>query len=188
MVLRGEEGSTDILAPGPTRPFGPAQFRKVVTPVAIVGGAGLVIFALGWIPGLHNERGSLGELAIYAGAAYMLAIGGVIWYWFGRIASRQAIRLSVSSGGLDAVLANHVRLAASWSDPSLEGEMTDWSPGAMSPLRFDWKVGGNRAYARITREGSALLEAGARRNNLRVETVVKGTPPRTWAVTRLRHQ
>lgn len=186
MALPDDMGPTDIQAVEPSRQFGPRQMRKAVTITAIAGGVFLLIFDLGWIPGITNKNGTTGTLVIYAAAAYFLAMGAFAWFLFGRTISRRALRLTVSSNGLTAILGDQSSLKVAWSNPTFDGGVTDWTQAPTNPLAFQLRADGRQVWTRITRPGFVLLETEARRNNLSVETVTNGKPPRTWTVTRIR--
>jgi hypothetical protein len=186
-VLSGDEaGPTEIQAEAPVPSFGPNQFRKVVVAATVVTGAFLVIFDLGWIPGVTNQMGTAGEVLILGGAAYVFAMAPFGWFLMGRTIAREALRVTVSSAGISAVRADTSTLDVSWTEPSFEGELSGPKSSPDSSMSFRWGSRSGRAWAQVTRSGASLLLETARRNNLIVDAVTVGKPPREWTVTKIR--
>ena len=179
--------SREIQAPPSQPTFGPAQFRLVSTFTAVAGGVFLLVFDAGWIPGVTNQKGAIGTYLILGVAIYLFAIAVACWIIFGRIAARRAIKLSLSTDGLRAVLASQSTLSFPWSTPSFEATIIEPSTDLSEPLSIQMKAGKSRASCLVTRQGAGLLQDEARRNNMSVESVVNGKPPQTWTMVTIRH-
>jgi hypothetical protein len=158
----------------------------VVVAATVVAGVSLVIFDLGWIPGVTNQMGTAGEVVILGAAAYVFAMAPFGWFLMGRTIARQAVRVTVSSAGISAVRADGSTLAVSWTEPSFEGELSGPKSSPDRSMSFQWGAKGGRAWAQVTRSGASLLVETARRNNLVVDVVTVGKPPREWTVTKIR--
>lgn len=184
MLTPTDQFSSDIQATENVHQFGLVQMRKAILVVAVALAALLVVFDLGWIPGLKVEIGVVGTVGVYLGAAYIVAMGLLTWFFYGRILSQQAVRVSVSASGMLAVFKNQSTVSMSWLDPNFNGELTDWAPDSTNVLTYRWHVGERKAWARITRAGSELLQDAAQRQKILVRTITKGKPPRTWTVTK----
>jgi hypothetical protein len=179
-------GPVDIQAPETGDSSRILRLRSYLVVVATLSGLALLVFGLGWIPGAHNVRGESGLVVLFGGAAFLFAMAPYGWILFGRVVSRRTVRLTVTEEGLVAHRADDSRWLAPWMDPSFRATITVYSPDPAQAPALQWQCGGSVGYAQITRNGAATFEADARRHVLSVERETKGTPPRTWTVTRFR--
>ena len=162
MLSGGVVDPTEIQAEAPVPSFGLNQFRKVIVAVAVVAGVVLVVFDLGWIPGLTNQMGTIGEVVILGGAAYFFAMAPFGWFLFGRTMARRAVRVTVSSAGISVIRADDSALTVLWTEPTLEGELSGPTSSSDLPLSLQWRAKGDRAWAQVTRSGASLLMGMAR--------------------------
>jgi hypothetical protein len=186
MSLPSEALPTENIALIAPAGFGPRQFRSVVVISSAVAGTFLIVFALGWLPGVQNASGAVGEVVSFLAAAYFFAMGIFGWILFGRVTSQRATELMVSSYGLKGIRGDGTAFDTSWSDPTLSGQITDAFADRTGAVGFRWQAGGRKAWARVSRAGVVALELTARQNGLQVETKTMGKPPRTWTVTQIR--
>jgi hypothetical protein len=186
-MLAGELGPTDILVGSTGTPPGAVMFRAVATGAFLFFGALMAVSGLGWIASFGIHYGSAyGWTVVGLGIAVML-FGVFNFFWFGRVFSRRATRITVSSRGLSATLVDGQVIDADWTDPSLRVDITNTSSGDADKLLWlSWQVRTEQVFGTITRSGSTLIEAESARKGLRIDTRSYGRPTRPTVLVRIR--
>ncbi len=179
--------SGDITAaPVPTPRFGLVRLRAFCTGFSAALGATLLLFDLGWVPGLAVRAGEVARLGVLAAAVYLFALSVAGWVFFGRTAARRVVNVGLGPSGLTARLATGALLRAEWDDPTLALTLRDWSPGSSQPVALQWGPTAKGPYAFVTRDGARRVESDARSLGLRVESRSSGEAPRIWRETTIR--
>ena len=169
--------SSDQLISADARPAlaGIRFFRMAATAMAAACAGFLFVFGLGLIPGLQNEQGSFGLVAIYAAATFLVLCAAVGWVWFGRIARQTALTLELTPDGFVAGLVGGRSVSTSWNDPRFGAKLATWTQTPNASGYLQWTCGGQRFAARVTPEGGRRLVEEARRHGL-VVTVGPASP------------
>lgn len=164
------------------------MFRRVATFGSFVCGAFLVIFDLGWIPGLSNQSGRLGTIGIGVGAAFLFGCGIFAWLLFARFVSRAASRLTVTSTGLVAHLYGGATVDLPWLDRDFVAQITVSTAYPTASVFLSVRGSGGQVTARITREGLSLVAAEARQHDLTVEQSAPQKSQQWVEVTTIKHR
>jgi hypothetical protein len=178
---------TEVQAPSTLDPRAPTALRRI-------GFVGSTLSVLVWLILvfllLERQLGlslTVAILVAVLGSAFFLAIGLWVQRTLGRAFHQRFAKLTVSEQDIRAVRTDDSEVAARWPDPALRIVMR--TPPASSSLVspfLELRVGEQRAYGSVTREGATLIESQASRHGLHIETGPWGKPPETWTAVEIR--
>jgi hypothetical protein len=163
--------------------------RWPILVVGLVGSVILVVFGLGYIPGLSGPLGVGAAVGVFFGAAFLAVAGLVSWWLWTRIANTRSRRVVLSDQGVTIDFVNLPTARLNWSERGLRFSIREPPNSSIaSSATLLWGSGRMGQYAFIRGAASELVRSEAAAHGFRGITSATGKPPYVWTTTEFSHR